>query len=304
MEYSMTRFIRHTVFCLSLLAALAACVPSNRPGATATPVATATLPASLPTSTLSPLPTRAPTPTQTTGCHTLPGQLLNGEIVTVLLAKPMTYRVYLPACYVEDQAQHYPVLYLLHGQTYNEDQWIRLGVPTTADRLIAAGQAAPFIVVFPYDYSYLQPWQYHFEEVFMQLLVPQIDATYRTLPDAAHRAVGGLSRGGAWALHLGIHHPDVFGAIGAHSPAIFYSDAGSLPLYLRDIPASQLPRIYLDAANNDSELPSSENIRQLLDRFKVPYEWHESAGFHDETYWGAHVEEYLRWYAQGWQSNP
>jgi enterochelin esterase-like enzyme len=258
----------------------------------------------MPTPTLPPLPTSLPTPTQTPDCRALPGQLVDGVVNTTLLAKPMTFHVYLPPCYADEQAQRYPVLYLLHGQTYNEDQWIRLGVPTTADRLIAAGQVTPFIVVFPYDYSYLQPWQYPFEQVFMQLLVPQIDTTYRTLPDAAHRAVGGLSRGGAWALHLGLRHPDVFGAIGGHSAAIFYSDAGTLPITVRDIPANQLPRIYLDAANDDSELKSSENIRQMLDNFKVPYEWHESPGFHDEAYWGAHVEDYLRWYAGPWQSNP
>jgi len=296
---------RRALLCLVIPAVFAACSPLNQPLPTNTPGATATQSASTSTPTVSPIPpTAAPSATPTPDCTTLPGQLVSGEIDTPLLPKPMTYHVYLPPCYTGDQQTHYPVLYLLHGQTYNEDQWIRLGVPTTADRLIAAGQVPPFIVVFPFDYSYLQPTEYHFEDVFMQLLLPQIDATYRTIPDAAHRAVGGLSRGGAWALHLGIHHPEVFGAIGADSPALFYSDAGTLPIAVRDMPIDHLPHIYIDAGDNDSELQSSHNIMKLLDNFGVPYEWHENTGFHDEAYWGAHVEDYLRWYAGHWQSNP
>jgi enterochelin esterase-like enzyme len=229
---------------------------------------------------------------------------VDGVVDTTLLPKPMTYHVYLPPCYAEEQDRRYPVLYLLHGQTYTEDQWIRLGVPSTADRLIAQGEIPPLIIVFPYDYSYLQPRDYRFEDVFMQILIPQIDTTYRTLPDTAQRAVGGLSRGGAWALHLGIHHPDVFGAIGAHSPAIFYSDTGSLPLTLRDIPPTRLPRLYIDVGDADSELQTSRDFKSFLEQYNIPYEWHEYVGFHDETYWRAHVDEYLHWYAQAWQSNP
>jgi enterochelin esterase-like enzyme len=233
-------------------------------------------------------------------CLSTPGQVLNGIIDGTLLAKPMTYRVYVPPCYLDEPETHYPTLYLLHGQTYNEDQWIRLGVPATMDRLIATGAIPPFIIVFPYDYSYLQPTQYRFEEVFMQALVPQIDTTYRTIPDAAHRAVGGLSRGAAWALHLGIRHPDVFGAIGAHSPVIFYSDGASLPLALQNIPSDQLPRIYIDIGDADEQLENDLHFKDFLDEHHIPYEWHENIGFHDETYWAAHVETYLRWDADAW----
>ncbi len=310
MGYWTTGFIGRRVVCLTLLAALAACLPFNQPISPiasplgiVSPVETATLSASTPTLTVLPVPTTLPsaTPSAPPLCLSRPGQLVDGVIDTALLPKLMTYHVYLPPCYAEEPERRYPVLYLLHGQTYTEDQWIRLGVPSTADRLIAAGDMTPFIIVFPYDYSYLQPSQYRFEDVFLNLLIPQIDMAYRTIPDVAHRAIGGLSRGGAWALHLGIHHPDVFGAIGAHSPAIFYSD-GTLPLRLSKIPPDQLPRIYIDVGDADSELQTSRNFKQFLDKFNVPYEWHEYVGFHDEAYWSAHVEEYLRWYAQGWQS--
>jgi enterochelin esterase-like enzyme len=242
-----------------------------------------------------------PTVTATETCLSEPGQLIKGVIDTALVDKPMTYSVYLPPCYATETAHHYPVLYLLHGQSFHEDQWLRLGVPVTADKLIAAGAVAPFIIVFPYDYSYKQPTEYRFEDVFLELLIPQIDMAYRTLPDSAHRAVGGLSRGGAWALHLGIRYPDVFGVVGAHSPAIFYSDANSLVLIVRDIPPAQLPRIFIDIGDGDSELDVVKPFQNFLNDYNIPHEWHEYVGFHNEKYWSAHVEEYLRWYAQDWR---
>jgi enterochelin esterase-like enzyme len=301
MAYRTTGFIPRWAVALALLAALSACLPFNGPTPTAvSPVKNPTLTA-LPATQTPLTPEIVPAgDTSTPGAPACSGQVLNGIINSALLAKPMTYHVYLPPCYFDETGTHYPTLFLLHGQTYNEDQWIRLGVPATMDRLIAAGQIPPFIIVFPYDYSNLQPPQYHFEDVFMGALIPQIDATYRTIPDAAHRAIGGLSRGAAWALHLGIHHPDIFGAIGAHSPAIFYSDAASLPLYLRDIPAEQLPRIYIDFGDADEQMQNDLDFKKLLDDYNIPYEWHANIGFHDETYWAAHVQAYLTWYAQGW----
>ena len=149
-------------------------------------------------------------------------------ISTPLLAKPMRYTVYLPPCYNFDKEQRYPVLYLLHGQGYTEDQWIRIGAVRSADQMIVSGDVPPFLMVFPFDYSYKQPAEYNFEDVFIKQLVPTIDGVYRTRPSAGQRAIGGLSRGGAWALHIGARHPDLFGAIGGHSPAIFFTDEKSL----------------------------------------------------------------------------
>lgn len=302
MRYQMNKWIRRWAFTLAFFATLSACLPLNQPTA---PVKT---PAKTPTQTLIPAtptplstPTLAtPSATPTPACLFMPGLTVKGIIETPLLAKPMTYFVYLPPCYLENANTRYPVLYLLHGQTYTEDQWIRLGVPSTMDRLIAAGEISPFIVVFPYDYSYLQPTQYHFEDVFMQTLLPQVDATYRTLPTSSHRAVGGLSRGAAWALHFGINHPDVFGAIGAHSPAMFYTDGILLPITLQNTPPGLVPRLYIDMGDADGELENNLNFKKFLDEHNIPYEWHEYIGFHDEKYWGAHVETYLRWYAEGW----
>ena len=127
------------------------------------------------------------------------------EFSTVLLPEPMVYRIYLPPCYDEQPELAYPVLYLIHGQTYTDTQWDRLGVPEIADRLIAAGEVAPFIVVMPRDRVWREPAEDHFGMAVEQSLIPWVDEHYRTIPDRAHRAVGGLSRGERGRFTWGFH---------------------------------------------------------------------------------------------------
>ena len=46
-----------------------------------------------------------------------------------------------------------------------------------------------------------------------------IDATYRTVADRDHRAIAGLSMGGAQSMQIGLTHLDTFSAVGAFSGA-------------------------------------------------------------------------------------
>jgi enterochelin esterase-like enzyme len=265
--------------------------------ATATSITNST-PTMLPVSPTPTVPKATPTPA---GCRETTGVIEKGVINTTLLDKPMRYNVYLPPCYSAETKKHYPVLYLLHGQNSTEDQWIRIGAVSAANRIIASRDVSPFIIVFPFDYSSKQPTEYKFEEAFIQLLIPQIDTTYRTLTNAPHRAIGGLSRGGAWAIRLGTRHPELLGTIGGHSPAIFYADTQTLQVRVLKIPADQLPRIWLDAGDSDSEYETVASFEQFLSNNNIPHEWHGYIGWHDEAYWSAHVEEYLKWYAEEWK---
>jgi len=279
-----------------------ACQPLNEqtpvPVISPHPSSTTVLAASLTPTPATPAPTVSPTPS---GCTATSGTLETGVIETPLLDKPLRFNVYLPPCYAVDTEKRYPVLYLLHGQNFDEGQWIRIGATQAADQLISARELPPFIIVMPYDYSYKQPSEYKYEQVFTEILLPRIDLAYRTLPGAAHRAVGGLSRGGAWAIHLGLRHPKLFGAVGAHSPAIFFSDMTTLRLRLSEADRENFPRIFIDVGDHDSEYESAKSFAGLLNEFNLPHEWHEYIGYHEEKYWSAHVEEYLSWYALVWR---
>jgi enterochelin esterase-like enzyme len=60
-------------------------------------------------------------------------------------------------------------------------------------------------------------WNGAFEEMVVRDYIPWVDATFRTIPDAQHRAVAGLSMGSGQALQLALMHPDLFSYVGAFS---------------------------------------------------------------------------------------
>jgi enterochelin esterase-like enzyme len=236
-------------------------------------------------------------------CWQEAGRKVQGSLPSDLLRLPMEYTVYLPPCYDQQSDSRYPVLYLIHGQNYNNDQWDRLGADEVAGTLIASGEIPPFIIVMPRDRSWAQPTEDHFGQVVADELLPYIDAHYRTRTERDYRAIGGLSRGAGWAVHLGLSRWELFGAIGAHSLPVFWSDTSHLRQWLKAIPVDDLPRIYLDIGEKDrpSILESAIWFEKLLTEQSIPHEWHLFPGYHEEAYWQAHVEAYLRWYATGWK---
>jgi enterochelin esterase-like enzyme len=285
---------------VALLAGPAACSP--RPGPTPTPTVSPLPPTETFVPTLAPTDTPVP-PTPTPACSA-PGTLEPQQLTSASMPAPLRFLVYLPPCYAERTGLRYPVLYLFHGAFYDENQWVRLGAPAAADRLISSGETPPFIIVMPFDPYNYQPYEYGFDEAFLKDLLPYVDAHYRTLPDRTRRAVGGLSRGSSWALHFGLSRPDLFGEIGMHSPVIFSSDGLVVEKWIDIIPPEQMPLFYLDVSENDQNLTNVRWLENILTVRGIPHEWHFNTGFHDETYWAAHVEQYLRWYAAGWAANP
>ncbi|HUI89098.1 MAG TPA: alpha/beta hydrolase-fold protein [Anaerolineales bacterium] len=287
---------------LALLCGLCACLPSNQgsPSDQVTPTLSA-----IPSSTITSTPTRIPpSPTATPlTCLSQPPQVVSAEIDTT--KPPQLFLVYLPPCYGTNADQRYPVLYLLHGQTYMDDQWVRLGAPQAANQLILSGQTPPFIIVFPDDrYWNLSAIEDGFGDRIVNLIIPYIDSNYRTLADRRDRAVGGLSLGGGWAARLGLTYYNLFGAVGLNSPAIRDEDGPYIESWIKAVPADSWPRIWIDAGDQDKGLDSILQFKDLLDYYQVPYEFHRYLGGHSEQYWSAHVTEYLQWYAEGWKSSP
>jgi len=281
---------------------LAGCGPSSQtPAATPSPTPSANpsnLVVSIPTPSVT--PTR-PSPTPADDCTGQAGRVEAGSLPAKgLFQSKIDYRIYLPPCY-DSGAGTYPVVYLFHGLYFENDQWERIGAVEVADRLIANGEIPPFIMVFPYDPTYREPSEYGFDEAILDMLIPYIDETYRTIPERLHRAAGGLSRGGGWAIHFAFTRPDLFGAVGGHSPIVLYDDGATLAGWLRKIPEEQMPHIYLDIGDRDSESFSVAWLEGLLNDMEILHEYHVYPGQHNEEYWSAQVEEYLRWYAAGWE---
>jgi enterochelin esterase-like enzyme len=282
------------IFAVIFAAAAAACGPSPVLQATATSMATIAL---TPTPQIT-MTTAAPTVTQTpAGCADTKGIITDVEIPSTLLKEPIKAKIYTPPCY--DRSKQYPTLYMLHGMTYLDDQWVRIGLTDAADRLISVGEIVPMIIVMPQeDQSMSDSNTSFFGTALVKEVVPWVDQYFTTCRDRACRAIGGLSRGGNWAVRVGLTSWQTFGAIGAHSAPLFYNDLGRLSYMINKIPdRSLIPQIYIDGGDDDDDREDVRLFDAELTRLKVPHEYHVFNGYHDEEYWSAHVADYLRWYS-------
>jgi enterochelin esterase-like enzyme len=140
--------------------------------------------------------------------------------------------VYTPPDYHQDASRRFPVLYLLPGAGEDETCWSARGrVGQILDNLIAEQKARPMLVVMEGgvarkpgepDTTWRSPAELSrrfitLDEVFVDDLIPMIDGTYRTIANAEHRALAGLSLGGAQAFAIGLRHLDKFAHVGGFS---------------------------------------------------------------------------------------
>ena len=139
------------------------------------------------------------------------------------LGRKVSYSIYLPSDY-NTSIRNYPVLYLLHGYTDNETNWIQMGqMKTIADRAIANEEAVPMIIVMPdaWDTWYINQYdgKVPYEDMFFEELIPYMEKTYRIRSDKESRAIAGLSMGGYGSFLYSLHHPDMFCACAPLSAA-------------------------------------------------------------------------------------
>ena len=222
----------------------------------------------------------------------------------------MPYYVYLPPDY-DTAGRRYPVLYLLHGAAASYEEWLAYGAVNEADRLIVGLEIHPLIIVFPQgDYSY---WVNHVDgprwgDYVAVDLVRHVDATFRTLPLAARRGIGGLSMGGHGALQLAFNHPQVFGVVGAHSPSLREEDGevpflGSGPEWEERDPIALAARarrieglkVWIDIGQLDPYYERAELLLEALRGRGVEPQWHTQPD-RDHGDWQLYVADYLRFY--------
>lgn len=260
--------------------------PNTQPTATFTPTTT-------------PLPTLTPTPTEVP-CSETRGTIVDAEIPTGYLNRPVNTKIYLPPCYDAQSDTGYPVLYMLHGQAATNDQWLRLGLTSAADELIAQGLIQPMLIVMPFEVTWTPgPEDSMFDEALTLDVIPYIDSNYPTCPSKACRAVGGLSRGGNWAVYFGFAFPNLFGVVGAHSTPLFYGQEFRINQALDNVASvEELPFVLVDMGSKDADRASVQAFKSFLETKGILFEYHEFDGRHEESYWSAHVSDYLRWYSE------
>jgi enterochelin esterase-like enzyme len=229
------------------------------------------------------------------------------------LNRDMSYYVYLPPGYAAE-GRRYPVLYMLHGAGGSKDEWPAYGLIGDVDRSIVSKDINPLIVVLPQgDIGYWVNWADggpRWGDYVTRDLRRQVDATYRTLPDASHRAIGGLSMGGSGALQLAFNHPDIFGVVGAHSPSLHLDDGTFNTIYGTGADfaqrepidlASTAPdlddlKIWIDVGEDDPWLERDQMLHERLVERGIAHNWSVLPGGHDGDYWINNLPVYLHFY--------
>lgn len=285
---------------------LAACAAAGTTPPTAVP------PAALPTHpppptpdaqtpTPSPIPTAAPSPTATAVSCTKPGRV-ETAVFPSLTAGPLNLRLYLPPCY-DDDPRLFPLLIMLPGNVHTEAIWDDLGLDEAAETLIAAAEIPPLIIAMP-DGGWIAqnssggPGSY--ETVILNDLIPFVETYYCAWPAA--RAIGGLSRGGYWALTIAFSHPDAFAGVGGHSAALLDGYAGpdvnpQVTGVTNDL--GNL-RVYLDIGEQDYVIYNVRRLHEEMLTAGVAHTWVLNNGRHENAYWSSRLDAYLRWYSTLW----
>jgi enterochelin esterase-like enzyme len=242
------------------------------------------------------------------------GTVQDRTFFSPILNREVPVRVYLPPNYGKDSQKRYPVLYMLHGLSGSNLEWIDYGIFGRTEDLILAGTITPTIVVLPFgDKDY---WMNHqnngprWSDYVATDVVGHIDVLYRTVADPKFRAIGGHSMGAHGALQIGFNHSDVFNVIGAHSPTLrtqekaydFFKDPAHYPtvdpVSLAAKKNSDGQKIWIDIGNKDSEwLARAQELHNVLTERNIPHEWHEWEGAHAGEYWAGHLPDYLYFYA-------
>ncbi len=134
-----------------------------------------------------------------------------------------------------------------------------------------------------------------FGNVVTQDLIPYIDANFRTIADRDHRAIAGLSMGGAEALKLGTDYLDKFSYIGLFSPAIAdldppkdyggkFANAAAMN--------KQLHLLWIGIGTQDPFHDGVKTTHENLDKVGVKNVWVETGGGHVWTNWRKYMTDF------------
>lgn len=246
---------------------------------------------------------------------------------STILNREVNYSIYLPDDY-NTSSIRYPVLFLLHGYSDNHTAWIQFGqMNRILDKCIDEGTAPAMIVVMPDAkttwYINNANGKDNYEDMFVQELIPYIDATYRTRPIKEARAIAGLSMGGYGSMLYALKYPDLFAACCPLSAGIYVDKewdtmptdryktvfnafdqtskarlnnhwyTNSTIKLVQDMPESQkfAVRFYLDCGDDDFLFVGNSSLYFELRKKGIPCEYRVRDGGHTWEYWRTALPE-------------
>ena len=146
----------------------------------------------------------------------------------------------------------------------------------------------------------------YFCDFLVKTVKPYIEENYNVYTDREHNSVCGSSSGGIESFYIAMEHPDLFGSVGALSPAfLLYSDRTWIDyLGKRDFSAGH-PFVYIYSGSSKTDSLESmialqaevmpDNLATIgYPEDKIVYKEYTD-GVHNEMYWRAVFPDYLKY---------
>jgi enterochelin esterase-like enzyme len=218
--------------------------------------------------------------------------------------------IYTPPGY-EKSIEKYPVLYLLHGGSIDEEGWTTMGkAHLIMDNLIAQGKAKPMIIVMPNGYANQnaapgegpvikgaanQGFAFSnggFEKSLVSDIIPFVESVYRVIPNKESRAITGLSMGGMHSFNITLNNPDLFSYIGVFSAGVRASTP-ELENKLEALKAGK-PKLYWVGCGVTDPLAytGTKALVDLLKKHNFDFVYRESEGAHTWFTWRVYLAEF------------
>lgn len=249
----------------------------------------------------------------------------------------VNYTIYLPPNY-ESSDKKYPILYLLHGYSDNENTWIKFGnVDQAADQAIVSNEVEDMIIVMPNGwltwYVNQPSGDFNYEDMFIKEFIPHIERTYRVKANKKNRAISGLSMGGYGALGYAMKYPNVFATCVVYSAAIRPDDETlklsqesfdllyapvygkniegesrlskhwneNNPIYLaKTVSVDELKSVnwYITCGDDDWLYYGNSVLRRIFRERNIPHEYRVRNGAHNWYYWRTYIADGLKFISQ------
>jgi enterochelin esterase-like enzyme len=180
-----------------------------------------------------------------------------------------------------------------------------LGLAGYIDAGISDNRFPPFIAIMPDNGkigNYTSGGTKSVEGIIVDNLIPFVDDNYCSWSSAEGRSIGGISRGGYWALEIAFRQPNLFVTVSGHSSHLRLETDPARYNPLSTYESSDLSdiRIWLDRGDNDFLWEGQDLLHTLLTEAGVLHHYQVSPGGHSDSYWAEHLPQYIDWHASFW----
>lgn len=154
------------------------------------------------------------------------------------VARDVEIGVYLPKAYDDPKQKDakWPLVVWLHGMHEDHMRFHERGGAAVLDQCLGDGRLPPCVFVSANGgrtSMYFNRKDQRWEDLITVDLLAHLTKEYRLSEKREQRAILGVSMGGMAALRIAFTKPELFGAVGAHSAAVFAEDPDQLPERLR-----------------------------------------------------------------------